>query len=84
MLEGAGFAWVMLAAITVGLVIGVVAWSFLRNVKRPAPTADPLVEAGFYYSYGQKKRAIQILELAQQTNPQRQDIAKQLSEWRNE
>jgi hypothetical protein len=84
MLESAGFAWVMLAAITVGLVVGVVVWSFLRNVKRAGPTADPLVEAGFYYAYGQKKRAIQILELAQQSNPQRQDIARQLSEWRNE
>jgi hypothetical protein len=84
MAETSGFTWVVLAAVTVGSVVALVVLTFLRSAKRARPATDPVVEAGFYYAYGQKQRAMAILEQAQRDNPERQDIARQLTAWRNE
>lgn len=42
--------------------------------------ADPVVEAEVYLIYGEKKRAIEILSLALESEPHRQDIASKLRE----
>jgi hypothetical protein len=80
-----GFNWLgaLVAAIGAGLVVGVIILVYFRNVRPREPNADPLIEAGFYYAYGQRKRAIQILEQARLAHPEREDLARRLAEWRN-
>lgn len=42
--------------------------------------ADPVVEAEVYLIYGEKKRALEILSEALESEPHRQDIANKLKE----
>lgn len=42
--------------------------------------ADPLAEADVYLAYGQKKKAIEILQHARIAHPDRTDIATKLNE----
>lgn len=72
------------AAIGAGLLVGLIILLYFRHVTRKGGAhTDPLVEAGFYYAYGQRKRAIAILEQAVLAHPEREDLARRLVEWRD-
>jgi hypothetical protein len=69
----------LLAAIAGGLIVGAIVWTYFHKVTRKRLGGDPLAEAGFYFAYGQKKRAIEILEQAQIADPDRAEIATRLA-----
>lgn len=82
----------MLAISAVFCVAGVAGFvaMFIRHPRPPfggaaaavAAEIDPLAEAEVYVSYGRLASAIDILEKAHAAHPERQDIAKRLSELR--
>jgi hypothetical protein len=74
--------WILFAALAGGLVVASIIWGYFRNVTFRGPGTDPIIEAGFYFAYGQKKRAIEILEKARLAQPERQDLTQRLAELR--
>jgi hypothetical protein len=59
-------------------------WLLLRVTARGTNgwDADPLAEAEVYLAYGQRKKAIEVLQRATETHPDRADIAMKLHELR--
>ena len=81
--ESTTLGWILLAALAAGLVVSSIVWGYFRSVTFRGPGTDPIIEAGFYFAYGQKKRAIEILEKARLEQPERQDLSRRLTEFRN-
>lgn len=84
MVENSELAGAVLASIFGGTLIAIIVWKHFRYPRRKGFKADPLAEAEVYVAYGQKERAIRILEKARLANPERQELTKKLAELRNE
>ena len=54
----------------------------MRAARADSAAPDPLQEANVYASYGRNADAIKVLEEARAAHPERQDLAKRLSELR--
>ena len=74
---------VLLAAIGGGLLL-LALWALLkvRGKGSDSRTPDPLAEAEVYLAYAQPKKAIEVLQKARITHPDRADITMKLNELR--
>jgi hypothetical protein len=76
-----------LIALSLALGVAVLVIGPLRP-SRPSPggvkrgLADPLAEAEVYLAYGQRQKAIDVLEAASRSHPERTDFTKKLNELR--
>jgi Tfp pilus assembly protein FimV len=73
----------LLLAIGGGLLL-LALWRLMKVRRKGSDsrTADPLAEAEVYLAYGQQKKAIEVLQRARVTHPDRADIRMKLNELR--
>jgi Tfp pilus assembly protein FimV len=73
----------LLAAGGAGLLL-LALWAMVkvRSKDKNSGPADPLAEAEVYLAYGQRAKAIDILQKARVTHPDRADITMKLNELR--
>jgi Tfp pilus assembly protein FimV len=73
----------LLAAGGAGLLLAAL-WALVnvRSRGNKSGVADPLAEAEVYLAYGQRAKAIDMLQKARVTHPDRADITMKLNELR--
>ena len=81
--ENSEFAGAVLALIFGGLLIAMIVWKRFRYPPRKGYKPDPLAEAEVYLAYGNRRRAIEIINKASRENPERQEFIRKLTELEN-